>query len=82
MAADVAIIGMAGRLPGSPDLDEFWDHLVAGDDLVDGDPGRPLGLASARSRRGRARARWGGFVDRRGPLRRRVLRHLAARGGD
>ncbi|WP_308258573.1 SDR family NAD(P)-dependent oxidoreductase [Saccharothrix obliqua] len=30
----VAVIGMAGVLPGSPDLDAFWQHLVAGDDLV------------------------------------------------
>ncbi len=30
----VAIIGMAGRLPQSPDLDAFWRHLAAGDDLV------------------------------------------------
>ena len=30
----VAVIGMAGTLPGSADLDEFWDHLVAGHDLV------------------------------------------------
>ncbi|MFJ8472832.1 amino acid adenylation domain-containing protein [Kitasatospora sp. NPDC094011] len=31
---DIAVIGMAGRLPGSADLGEFWDHLAAGDDLV------------------------------------------------
>ncbi|MEU6153492.1 SDR family NAD(P)-dependent oxidoreductase [Actinosynnema sp. NPDC047251] len=30
----IAVIGMAGVLPGSPDLDAFWQHLVAGDDLV------------------------------------------------
>jgi|GEM_PF-2048095 acyl transferase domain-containing protein/NADPH:quinone reductase-like Zn-dependent oxidoreductase/thioesterase domain-containing protein/SAM-dependent methyltransferase len=30
----IAIIGMAGRFPGSPDLDTFWRHLEAGDDLV------------------------------------------------
>ncbi|MFI0777851.1 SDR family NAD(P)-dependent oxidoreductase [Streptomyces sp. NPDC021212] len=30
----VAIVGMAGLLPGSADLDAFWRHLVAGDDLV------------------------------------------------
>src|SRR5690606_4145786 len=30
----VAIVGMAGLLPGSDDLDEFWAHLAAGDDLV------------------------------------------------
>ncbi|WP_333740791.1 beta-ketoacyl synthase N-terminal-like domain-containing protein, partial [Streptomyces sp. IBSBF 2806] len=31
---DVAVIGMAGRLPGAPDLDAFWRRLSAGDDLV------------------------------------------------
>ncbi|MGP3976832.1 amino acid adenylation domain-containing protein [Streptomyces sp. 8N114] len=31
---DIAVVGMAGRLPGSSDLQEFWDHLAAGDDLV------------------------------------------------
>ncbi|MFD4987452.1 alpha/beta fold hydrolase [Streptomyces sp. NPDC058374] len=30
----VAVIGMAGVLPGSPDLDAFWEHLAAGADLV------------------------------------------------
>ncbi|MER5558834.1 SDR family NAD(P)-dependent oxidoreductase [Streptomyces sp. NPDC002506] len=35
---DVAVIGMAARLPGSPDLEAFWRHLVAGDDLVTGPP--------------------------------------------
>ena len=30
----VAIIGMSGRLPGSPDLNAFWDHLLAGDNLI------------------------------------------------
>ncbi|WP_198520502.1 SDR family NAD(P)-dependent oxidoreductase [Kitasatospora sp. CB02891] len=35
-AADrpVAVIGMAGVFPGSADVDAFWAHLVAGDDLV------------------------------------------------
>ncbi|MEU3252300.1 SDR family NAD(P)-dependent oxidoreductase [Streptomyces sp. NPDC006997] len=30
----VAVIGMAGRLPGSPDLAAYWQHLIDGDDLV------------------------------------------------
>ena len=30
----VAIIGMAGVFPGSPDLDAFWQHLAAGKDLT------------------------------------------------
>ncbi|MHB8735958.1 MAG: SDR family NAD(P)-dependent oxidoreductase, partial [Terriglobales bacterium] len=33
-AEPIAIVGMDGILPGSRDLDEFWHHLVNGDDLV------------------------------------------------
>ncbi|MGY4743247.1 amino acid adenylation domain-containing protein [Streptomyces sp. ATMOS53] len=55
---DVAIIGMAGRLPGSMDLDEFWDHLVAGDDLV---TEIPADRWDWRAQSG-SRSRWGGFV--------------------
>ncbi|MFC9292067.1 type I polyketide synthase, partial [Streptomyces sp. NPDC057052] len=32
--APIAVVGIAGRLPGSADLDEFWRHLAAGDHLV------------------------------------------------
>ena len=44
----IAIIGMAGRLPGAPDLDSFWDVLRDGRDVV-GPPGneRP-GYSNAR----------------------------------
>ncbi|MFJ3679382.1 SDR family NAD(P)-dependent oxidoreductase [Streptomyces diastaticus] len=67
-ADGVAIVGMAGLLPGSDDLDEFWAHLAAGDDLVteipadrwdwrrihgDPEPGEF-----------RTTARWGGFLRR------------------
>ncbi|MEU3039543.1 SDR family NAD(P)-dependent oxidoreductase [Streptomyces diastaticus] len=31
---EVAVIGMAGVLPGSPDTATFWEHLAAGRDLV------------------------------------------------
>ena len=30
----IAIIGMSGRFAGSPDIDAFWNHLLAGRDLV------------------------------------------------
>ncbi len=33
-ADDIAVIGMAGVLPGSANLEEFWLHLAAGDHLV------------------------------------------------
>lgn len=65
--APIAIIGMGGILPGSPDLDAFWDNLEQGRDLIreipadrwdwrafDGDPGRDPR---------KTRVRWGGFID-------------------
>ncbi|KAG9586607.1 hypothetical protein KCV01_g13366, partial [Aureobasidium melanogenum] len=30
----IAIVGMAGVMPGSDDLDAFWNHLDNGDDLI------------------------------------------------
>ena len=33
---DIAIVGMAGRFPGAPDVDELWRRVAAGEDcLVD-----------------------------------------------
>ncbi|MEV4315702.1 amino acid adenylation domain-containing protein [Actinocrispum sp. NPDC049592] len=63
---DTAVIGMAGRLPGSPGLDAFWRHLVAGDDLVTETPAerwdwRALGREHG-ERAGRV-ARWGGYLE-------------------
>ena len=61
--ADVAVIGMAGRLPGSADLEEFWAHLAAGDDLVGEIPADRWDWRD----HPRSRSRWGGFapgVDR------------------
>lgn len=33
-ADDIAIIGMAGRFPDSPDLECFWENLKAGQNLI------------------------------------------------
>ncbi len=56
----VAIIGMAGRLPQSPDLDALWRHLAAGDDLVSEVPRDRWARASQGD--GVASQR-GGFID-------------------
>lgn len=61
----IAIVGMAGMFPGSPDLDTFWDNLVAGRDLVSEIPSdrwrwqdfQPNGPEERRQA-----ARWGAFV--------------------
>jgi len=63
----IAIVGMACRFPGAPDLESFWRLLDAGgeaiaevpgerwdvDALYDPDPDAP----------GKMSSRWGGFVD-------------------
>ncbi|MDC0708552.1 SDR family NAD(P)-dependent oxidoreductase [Stigmatella sp. ncwal1] len=33
-AEPIAVIGMAGRFPGSPDLGRYWENLLAGKDLI------------------------------------------------
>uniref|UniRef100_UPI00114CA987 non-ribosomal peptide synthetase n=1 Tax=Streptomyces sparsogenes TaxID=67365 RepID=UPI00114CA987 len=58
-AGDIAIVGMAGRLPGSADLAEFWDHLEQGRDLV-GEI--PADRWDWRAHAGESRSRWGGFL--------------------
>ncbi|WP_429941312.1 amino acid adenylation domain-containing protein (plasmid) [Agrobacterium vitis] len=53
-----AIIGMAGRLPQSPDLSTFWDHITAGHDLLEEIPASRWDWRISESERGR----WGGFI--------------------
>lgn len=59
----IAIIGMAGRFPGSPDIDAFIDNLLAGRDLTSDLPldryGPAYGERIARS----AFPKHGGFLD-------------------
>lgn len=64
---DIAIIGMHGYLPQSQNLDEFWQHIAASDDLVteiplshwdyrpwfDKNPENP----------NKTYSKWGGFID-------------------
>ncbi|EEP74861.1 polyketide synthase, partial [Micromonospora sp. ATCC 39149] len=64
---DIAIIGMAGRFAGSPDLDTFWHHLRAGTDLISEIPPerwdwRPW-FDADRDRPGRTYSRWGSFIE-------------------
>ncbi|MEU0001266.1 SDR family NAD(P)-dependent oxidoreductase [Streptomyces microflavus] len=56
-AEPVAVVGMAGAFPGSPDLEEFWNHLAAGHDLIRKAPSDRFG-----TERG-GPDRMGGFLD-------------------
>ncbi len=61
----IAIVGMACRFPGAPDLDAFWRHLEAGEDAVTdgrGDSGASGGFAKDLPVE-YAAYRQGGFVD-------------------
>lgn len=56
---DIAIIGLAGHYPESSNLNELWEHLSAGHDLVREIPKRwPQSDTDDR-----AYARWGSFVN-------------------
>ncbi|BCK68539.1 hypothetical protein Srufu_024920 [Streptomyces libani subsp. rufus] len=57
---EAAIVGMAGRLPGSADLTEFWDNLEHGRDLV---TEIPADRWDWRAHAGNSRSRWGGFLS-------------------
>ena len=57
----IAIIGLSGRFPGSPDLRHFWRNLEGGADLVGPLPeGRDLASQAGYDRQ----ALVGGFLDR------------------
>ncbi|MFH2009034.1 MAG: beta-ketoacyl synthase N-terminal-like domain-containing protein [bacterium] len=63
----IAIVGVAGVFPGSPTLEELWEHLENGDDLITEIPeerfdwreydGDPL------SESNKMNTHWGGFID-------------------
>ncbi|MBN9669607.1 SDR family NAD(P)-dependent oxidoreductase [Roseibium aggregatum] len=59
----IAIIGMAGRFPQSPDVETFFDHLLAGHDLTSDMPIARYSPSYA-ERLDRAQfAKHGGFLD-------------------
>jgi len=37
---DIAVIGISGIFPGSDNVDELWEHLLAGDSFIDQVPAR------------------------------------------
>ncbi|SFS90387.1 SDR family NAD(P)-dependent oxidoreductase [Saccharopolyspora flava] len=55
----IAVVGMSGRFAGSADLDELWEHLAAGHDLVTPVTRWDLGDSDT----GEQRCEHGSFVD-------------------
>ncbi|MBU6399908.1 MAG: SDR family NAD(P)-dependent oxidoreductase, partial [Verrucomicrobia bacterium] len=67
-AADrIAVVGMSGVFPGSPDLEAFWHHLEAGDDLITEVPPARWDwqqfVGDAADPAVRTVSKWGGFVS-------------------
>lgn len=52
----IAVIGVAGRYPGASDLNQLWEHLTAGNDLISEIPDRWETQSDTY-------AKWGGFLD-------------------
>lgn len=64
---DIAIIGMDGRLAGSPNLNRFWQHLRDGSDLMREVPlshwdYRPW-FDAERTAENKTYCKWGSFLD-------------------
>lgn len=64
---DIAVIGMAGRFPGAPTLDDFWDVLANGRDCISEVPAtrwdHALYYDPDRTKLGKTYCKWGGFLD-------------------
>jgi amino acid adenylation domain-containing protein len=63
----IAIVGMAGRVPGASDLETFWKNLRAGVDSITEVPADRWDVDALfdpdRQRVGTIYGRWGGFLD-------------------
>ncbi|WP_327301294.1 SDR family NAD(P)-dependent oxidoreductase [Streptomyces goshikiensis] len=56
-AEPIAVVGMAGMFPGSPDLGSFWSHLAQGHDLITRAPSERFPGSDGTA------PYWGGFLD-------------------
>ncbi|WP_309059780.1 SDR family NAD(P)-dependent oxidoreductase [Streptomyces sp.] len=62
----LAVIGMAGRFPGAPTTDAFWELLRTGQDAVreiPADRWDSARLYTPTTTPGRSTSKWGGFID-------------------
>ncbi|WNV78054.1 SDR family NAD(P)-dependent oxidoreductase [Bacillus atrophaeus] len=64
---DIAIIGMSGRFPGSQDLNEFWENVKRGADLISEIPSERWDwekyAGNGKDEENRSYSKWGGFID-------------------
>ncbi len=63
----IAIIGMAGKMPGADNLDAFWDVLNSGHDVISEVPGERWNWqdysGDAKSNTNKTNCQWGGFIS-------------------
>ena len=63
----IAVIGMSGIFPGSPDLDSFWENLVNQKSLIQEIPEDRFDwraiYGDALREEGKTNSKWGGFID-------------------
>ena len=64
---DIAIIGIAGTMPQSKSLQDFWRHLMEQDDLVTEIPADRWDWKAVwgdpRNEQGKTNIKWGAFID-------------------
>ncbi|WP_160716715.1 SDR family NAD(P)-dependent oxidoreductase [Chitinophaga solisilvae] len=61
-AVAVAVIGMSGRFPQSPDIQTLWEQLLAGKDCITEVPAERWNWRDYTETYGEA-MRWGGFIE-------------------
>ncbi len=63
----IAIVGMSARLPGSTDLDDFWEHIRNNKDLITEIPADRWDwhecFGDPKTHNNKTKAKWGGFID-------------------
>ena len=61
----IAIIGMSGRFPGSPNLDVFWENIRVNKDLISEIPASRWDWRAhyGEKEEGKTKVKWGGFIS-------------------
>ena len=61
--SEIAIVGLAGRYPNAPDLEQFWRNLIEGIDCISMAPPERPGYRPPVSLDGKPVPDWGGYLS-------------------
>ncbi|WP_238651997.1 type I polyketide synthase [Paenibacillus piscarius] len=65
--ADIAIVGVSGKFPMSPDLESFWNNLLQAQDCITEIPADRWSIddlyTTDKNQLGKMYCKWGGFLD-------------------